>query len=431
MARRRHTDKTCPACQQLLTRVRRLDADRDQHDASTGAPLHRYRCGNLACGWQGLLPARRRRRSSLAEAADAGATATATADATAPARVARPPRGDTAARSAGLASLQLPWARMGGVALTGSLVVLVGVQGARVLLGADRQPDAARAAPPARVAAGVSHDGEDLPARHPWVQPVVLDGATQARLQAVAADVAASAPATVPPQAVPARPRVVAPLSMRRNCSWGQPGRLPYQGTVEQALLHARLPPEVVAEVSQRAARRQVSDRVTIRNDGIRGQRHGHEFDPQRVALTFGHTLCLNSRVNFVAGHEEQADLYEVADRQGRVHAVMVPDVCGNVSVLGQRGERRKTLAAGNSDAHATLLVAADDPETQAWQLLATGMAPGEAATVPEPGSLATLLAAALAWAGVAGWRRRRAVSGGRGAVAARAAAPAPLSRRD
>lgn len=362
--------------------------------------MHRYRCGNLACGWQGLLPAQRRRRMAHAGGVSSDRARTA--------------------RRAGLVPLQLPWARIGGVALTGSLVVLVGVQGARYLLGADRDHDAVRAAAPARVAAGVSHDGEDLPARHPWVQPVVLDGATQARLQpaagvapaeagsAAASSGLAAASAAAAPSATGTRARVVAPLSMRRNCSWGQPGRLPYQGTVEQALLHARLPPEVVAEVSQRAARRQVSDRVTIANNGIRGQQHGHQFDPQRVALTFGHTLCLNSRVNFVAGHEEQGDLYEVADRQGRLHAVMIPDVCGNVSVLGQRGERRRTLAAGSTDAHATLLVGADDPQADAWQLLATGMAPGEVATVPEPGSLATVLAAALAWAGAMGWRRRR-----------------------
>jgi hypothetical protein len=39
--------------------------------------------------------------------------------------------------------------------------------------------------------------------------------------------------------------------------------------------------------------------------------------------------------VNFKRDHFERASLYQAADYRGRVHSVMIPDVCGNVSVLG------------------------------------------------------------------------------------------------
>lgn len=182
---------------------------------------------------------------------------------------------------------------------------------------------------------------------------------------------------------------------MRRGCAWGQPGRNPYVGTVEQALLHARLPTEVVTEVSRKVRAREVSDRLEIRTGSIQGVKHGRDFDPQRVAMSFGRTLCLNSRVNFAPGHVEGADLYEAKDSRGRLHAVMVPDVCGNVSVLGERGERRRALhAAGGAD---------DD-----WWLLATAAAMADDHSVAEPGSLAAALAALAALAGVSARRRRR-----------------------
>jgi hypothetical protein len=51
-------------------------------------------------------------------------------------------------------------------------------------------------------------------------------------------------------------------------------------------------------------------------------------------------TLCFNTRVNFKPGHVEYAALYEHTDSRNRTYTVMVPYVCRNVSVLGQRGER-------------------------------------------------------------------------------------------
>jgi hypothetical protein len=44
--------------------------------------------------------------------------------------------------------------------------------------------------------------------------------------------------------------------------------------------------------------------------------------------------MCLDSAVNFAPGHVEYADLFVATDDQGQTHYVMIPDVCGNVSVL-------------------------------------------------------------------------------------------------
>ena len=132
------------------------------------------------------------------------------------------------------------------------------------------------------------------------------------------------------------------PLGLRQDCVWGKPGRNPYQGTVEQALVAARLPAELVAPVAARIRARQPSDRVSISTAMIRSERGGREFSPRGLGLSFGHTMCLNSRVNFAPGHVEKADLYEMVDAAGRQRAVMVPDVCGNVSVLSASGERAR-----------------------------------------------------------------------------------------
>ncbi len=172
-------------------------------------------------------------------------------------------------------------------------------------------------------------------------------------------------------------------LSLRRGCAWGVPGRSPYKGTVTQALDGAKLPEEVVRKVEMMVDRGVVSDRVEITRDSIRTVSGKRRFDTTLVAMGFGKNLCFGTRVNFQPGHVERADLYDATDAKGTNFAVMIPYVCGNVSVLAERAERPDGGGGGNGR------------------------------TVPEPGTLASL-AAALAAMGVALRFARRRAGGGR-----------------
>ena len=191
------------------------------------------------------------------------------------------------------------------------------------------------------------------------------------------------------------------PLGLRQDCVWGKPGRNPYQGTVEQALVAARLPAELVAPIAARIRARQPSDRVSISTAMIRSDRGGREFSPRGLGLSFGHTMCLNSRVNFVPGHVEKADLYEMVDATGRQRAVMVPDVCGNVSVLSASGERARLprWVAAPMVRLVTALGGAADGEFGVRHAVAVD---GAVQSVPEPDTLACVLLglAAVWWAG-------------------------------
>lgn len=347
MSEERRDARPCPACGGPLVRVRRRREDRLLRDAESGRSMRRYHCWAETCGWSGLLPRRSRRP---------------------------PPLLAPLARQRAWSAVRVPWARVGGVLLAASLTVLAGTQGVRMAFAPSTPPALVALAPsPERsVPAGDSYDGDPLPRRHPWLQPVVLQ---------------------TPDPALPEQ--AAEPLAMRRGCAWGVPGRNPYRGTVEQALVHARLPADVVKEVARRVRTRQTSDRLEIRTGRIHGVQHGREFDPNRFAMSFGHTLCLSSRVNFAPGHVEMADLYEVADAKGQRYAVMVPDVCGNVSVLGERGEKRRPMA----------MLTAGAPADE-WFVLATGDVPGDPNSVPLPGSLALAL---LALAAVCATRRRPA----------------------
>lgn len=197
------------------------------------------------------------------------------------------------------------------------------------------------------VAPGESHDG--APAK-----PGLLGGTLQ--------------PAVLSPPGAPAlSDQASHGLTLRRGCHWGQPGRNPYRGTMAQALQAARLPEEVVRAIVEQRQSGGKAGRLSITRDAIRHTTDGREFDPGAVALTFGRSLCFETRVNFAPGHEELADYHEARDDQGRLHAVMVPDVCGNVSVLGARGERgvvagMAALLAQRSEALAHLANALADP---------------------------------------------------------------------
>ncbi len=346
--------------------------------------LRRYRCTSPSCAWEGLVPrAARRPRSS--------------ARARARRRLLRSWRG---ALIPALALLGLG-AAVAAVAWQAGLFTPPGQQ---------------------RYAPGEHHDGEPLPAAHALSRhhahaalaagAAVADAASAAAALTSVTSVNSGTSGTSGTSAASAT--AAAPsstLALRYGCVWGQPGRSPYRGTIEQALRSAALPDEVVQAVAAKVRSGQAVDKLVIRNDGVHAVASGRVFSAQNIAMTYGKTLCLNTRVNFVAGHSEPAALYEATTANGRVLAVMVPEVCGNVSVLGQSD---LALRSGVLSARG----AADDPAAMRWMpavlegpgTAGTSSAGGYAQAVPEPGTLACVLAA-LAWLGGlrwARWARRR-----------------------
>lgn len=198
------------------------------------------------------------------------------------------------------------------------LATAAAVAGPLAVIGMSGLELIARPATGLAAAPGESHDG--LPLRD---RQVPIGGP----LLRVRADAPADRPAGD-----------AAALTLRQGCAWGQPGRQPYRGTTEQALSAAGLPSEVVQQIAAQRLAGRKSGRLEISRHAIRQVDGPGRFNPRSMAMSFGLTLCLHTRVNFAPGHVEPADLYEARDATGRLHAVMVPDVCGNVTVLGVRG---------------------------------------------------------------------------------------------
>jgi hypothetical protein len=300
--------RPCPACTGGLWREPRSLMDRLR--ALFAPPMARYRCLAPGCGWQGLLL-----RSRGASTAD-----------------------DLAA--SGVAKRQMT-RRM---VATGSLFFLLTASGAASwsLLSATAEWVQVG---PRKLARGFSHDGDRLPIDHPLLTATspsadtdevpILSPAGAALTRS--AEQAASAAASNTGEAA---------LSLRRHCSWGIPGRNPYKGSVELALRTAKLPESVVKRIAADVQAKRITDRLSISNGSIRADGSGRRFDPSHVAMTYGRTLCVDTRVNFKVNHIERADLYEVADSKGNMVAVMVPDVCGNVSVLSEVADADDELAA-------------------------------------------------------------------------------------
>jgi hypothetical protein len=318
------------------------------------------------------------------------------------------------------------------------MAAVVGVQAARMYLNALPDPVLARLAAEPVVPFGQSNAGEPLPTNHPLFAQAAGD-ATDAGANADAPATGdertvAGAPAAAPAQ--PARggaaapvtstaasaPTEPGPLALRQGCAWGDPGRDPYRGTVEEALSRARLPADVIRQIVTKVRAGVADDRVEITNAAIRTVHDPREFDPKSVAMTFGRTLCVNTRVNFEPGHMERADYYEATDAAGNTYAVMVPYVCGNVSVLGERAERDDeapvaTLVNGQTVTRKSTrrLPAALAAATGSQRLTgSSGGGPGGSAgtrstregTVPEPGTWTSMLTGLA----LMGWfvRRRR-----------------------
>ncbi|WP_284620200.1 PEP-CTERM sorting domain-containing protein [Aquabacterium humicola] len=322
--------------------IRRLPrSETDRAGAYAGA-LRRYGCVADGCTWQGLLP-RQPRRAAASRALVTGAG------------VAVPPRVRQLVRGG--------WPLL---LATGALALVSAGPPSAPALG----PVAS-----APLLPGEYHDGLEIAAAHPLLK--------------------ADTPA------VPGVQR----LALRQGCAWGLPGRNPYRGTVEEALVTAKLPAEVIQRIAYKVKAGAIDDRLIIGNAGIRAQRDQREFEPGNVAMTYGKTLCVNTRVNFKPGHVEQASLYEAADKRGRLYAVMVPDVCGNVSVLGARMERKRRAEVlalpvhgaqpGGAEQVAMVPVLADIDHAAPpllHQMVAANPTP--ARHVPEPSTLACVLGA-------------------------------------
>lgn len=242
----------------------------------------RYRCTSATCTWTGLLPRLQPERRLASVAVSWG----------------------------GLRA----WAPGRGAALWAAGVVLAAGAAAWVLHKPG--PEAVMVGPHV-VTRGTHLEGGRLPQAHPLKT-------------------------LLPTQAMEDEPKgyvedAGAVLRVRRHCAWGLPGRNPYRGSAVQALQTATLSPTVVKKIAADIYAGRHVDRVTIRNDGIQAHGTGREFDQKRVAMTYGMTLCVDTRVNFKGNHKEEGDLYEAMDDDGQMYAVMVPDVCGNVAVLGER----------------------------------------------------------------------------------------------
>lgn len=256
----------CPSCGAPLDRVHRHVVDRW---ISLFRSVHRYRCVDPACGWEGVL----------------GRDRVGAAD-------------------------EMRWPALLIAFAAGVLATAAVWQGVRVL----QQRAAAEARAASAQVKGVEAQSRATPAGADF-RGVPLP-ATDARVKANPS-----------------------PLQLRHSCAWGVPGGNPYRGTVVQALAAARLPPEVVRKIADMAERGWAYDQVEISRNGIQTVNGRRRFGRDVRAMAFGDTLCFNTRVNFEPGHVEYAALYEAEDAGGKRYTVMVPYVCQNVSVLGEREE--------------------------------------------------------------------------------------------
>jgi predicted RNA-binding Zn-ribbon protein involved in translation (DUF1610 family) len=278
MAKAHHRVHACPECGQSVGRVHRHLRDRLM---SVVLRVHRYRCSNPDCGWEGIVS------------------------------IPRPPR---APRnwSAWVTSSSASWGSRAAWMLVGAVCVVAPIEGGRYLL--QRQRDRAAAAE----AASLRRAEPQL------LAPLAgesLDGLVLATQEAPV-------------------PGGLKPLERRAGCLWGVPGRNPYKGTVRQVLSGAKLPQEVVTKIDSMVSSGRKAGRVEITNKGIWTEDGRRHFDSNVVAMGFGNSLCFNTKVNFQPAHVEVADLYETTDTTGAKYSVMVPYVCGNVAVLAERAER-------------------------------------------------------------------------------------------
>jgi predicted RNA-binding Zn-ribbon protein involved in translation (DUF1610 family) len=279
----RHHVHACPECGQEVHRIHRHLRDRMM---SLGLRVHRYRCTNAACGWEGVVS------------------------------MPRPPAGRRK-WFAWAAPSATSWGARAAWMLVGAVCVVAPIEAGRYFLEWQRERAAAASAAAARKA-----------------EPQLL-----APLPGESVDGPLLATQETP---APGRAK---PLERRAGCLWGVPGRDPYKGTVRQVLAGANVPQDVVGKIDSMVVSGRKTGRVEITSKGIWTEDGRRHFDSNVVAMGFGNTLCFNTKVNFRQAHVEMADLYEATDASGAKYSVMVPYVCGNVAVLAERAERVEPVA--------------------------------------------------------------------------------------
>lgn len=326
----------CPRCGSSVRRRRRRGGL--QRWLWRAAERAQFRCADAGCGWAGVLTTR-----LDTDRAPAGRWQQ------------RALRGIVPLLLAGLAMLAAQW----GASVAPVASVEVGTR---------------------RFAPGEAFDGEALPLGHPLLLPA-------------AHSMAASADAHDDMPTAQARP-----LTLRRFCAWGRPGRMPFRGTPEEALLAARLPKPVRDQIGASIAAGRPHERLLIANDGIRTASGARSFAADGFAMTYGRTLCLGARVNFKPDHVEPASLYEAFDEEGRRYSVMVPDVCGNVSVLRPQGDGWTSTAAAPGTPVSGLRFLDPGHPTARVMYAVVAAKPNE---VPTPGTLALSLVALVAALGI------------------------------
>ena len=125
-----------------------------------------------------------------------------------------------------------------------------------------------------------------------------------------------------------------------RGCVWGGPGQRPYKGTVTAALTAAQLPADIVTKLAIMRDGGAVSDRLEISSAGIHSVDYQRDFGYNVKALTFGDSMCFDSKINPPSSATGSADLYELVDAKRQRYSVMVVANGGNVAVLHVPGGR-------------------------------------------------------------------------------------------
>lgn len=120
------------------------------------------------------------------------------------------------------------------------------------------------------------------------------------------------------------------------SCDWNAPGANRYRGTVDAAVVALGMPTGTSDRLRRRISKMDYDEVVEIRRNSISGS--VYEYDPQIAFMHFGGAgkICRN-----VDRSKWKADAVE----RGLVYCdgsmcVLVPTVCGNVSLIGRREVR-------------------------------------------------------------------------------------------